>query len=209
MQIRSFQLTNARRDRVAHHFGPSAAMLAGAALAAGLALLSGRAAAQAPDAMTDCTAIEDDAERLECFDRLTRAEQPKPPAAPESPPAPATQPETPAATAEPPVAETREPAETPRADAEAPVDDFGLERKRELVGPDRFLASVVGGFQGWGGYEKTVFVLDNGQVWEQVGFEKFRYGGPDRVVEIRRGALGSFLLSPEGLNRKVRVRRLK
>jgi len=68
-------------------------------------------------------------------------------------------------------------------------------------------ANVVGGFAGWSG--ETVFELDNGQVWEQIGSNRFDYSGGDRNVVIRRGLFGSFQLSPEGLNRSVGVRRIE
>ena len=212
MQTTSFPFQNARRARVADHLDRTATKLAGAALAASLALLSGCATAQTADTLDDCRAIEDNAERLACFDRVAGAEPPAPPRQPE---APAPVAEAPAAAAPPAQAETPAPAAPPRtAEPEAP-SNFGLERQAGLDGPDRIVASVVGGFQGWGEYatedgrKKTVFELDNGQVWVQVGTQKFRYGGPDRKVEIRRASFGSFLLSPEGYNRAVRVRRVK
>ena len=93
-----------------------------------------------------------------------------------------------------------------RAAPATPEEEFGLEQ-RAKSGVDSIVAGVVGGFQGWSG--QTTFQLDNGQVWVQVGSERFNYSGEDRRVEIRRGILGSFSLSPKGLNRTVRVRRVE
>ncbi len=206
MKTSSFTFQNARSARVADHFDRTAAKLACAALAASLALLSGCATAQTAETMDDCRAIEDNAERLACFDRMASTPPPAPPEAP----AQSSQPPV----AEAPPAQTTTPAPTAPPRAAEPAD-FGLERQASLEGPDSILASVVGGFKGWGeiqtkeGRKTTVFELDNGQIWVQVGPQKFRYGGPDRKVEIRRASFGSFLLSPEGLNRSVRVRRVK
>lgn len=97
-------------------------------------------------------------------------------------------------------------AAAPTATVPTPKEEFGLELKREAE-IDSISANVVGGFAGWGA--DTVFELDNGQVWQQSAAGRFEYAGPDRRVTIRRAAFGSFLLSPEGLNRTVRVQRIK
>lgn len=81
--------------------------------------------------------------------------------------------------------------------------------ERKAVGEElsSIRARVVGGFRGWSG--NTRFELDNGQVWVQANTGRFDYGGADREVVIRRGFFDSFILSPEGLNRTVRVRRIE
>jgi len=58
---------------------------------------------------------------------------------------------------------------------------------------ERFTTSILGRFTGWGG--ATVFALDNGQVWQQVGSEIY-YVSPveNPAVEIRRSATGYFRL---------------
>lgn len=221
MKTKNFRCQNPRRIRAAENLKRKVAVLTGFALTAGLAGLPGVAAASA---IADCVAIQDATERLACFDRLARAEgaAPPPPTAAAAP-----QPENPASQAkapEPAAGESapRDPAPTapavtapanaettpraaPEAAGTADEDSFGLERMRELEGAASIEANVIGGFRGW--YGDTVFELDNGQTWEQVGSSRFRYGGPDRKVEISRAAFGSFRLSPEGLNSKVRVRR--
>lgn len=60
------------------------------------------------------------------------------------------------------------------------------EKERSLV----IKASVVGDFVGWSG--KTVFKLDNGQVWRQRIDERFIYNGEDRRIEIRKNFLGFY-----------------
>jgi hypothetical protein len=96
------------------------------------------------------------------------------------------------------------PVETRAADA---VEDFGLEQEKAQQALESVTAKVIGGFRGWSG--ETVFELDNGQVWEQAGSGRYEYSGEDRPVVIERGFLNSFSLKPEGLNRTVRVRRIK
>jgi hypothetical protein len=98
-------------------------------------------------------------------------------------------------------------ATSPAPGAATAVDDFGLEQEKAQQALQSVTANVVGGFQGWSG--ETVFELDNGQVWEQAGSGRYEYSGEDRAVVIERGFLGSFSLKPEGLNRTVRVKRIK
>lgn len=184
------------------------------ALATGLALgFGGQASA---DGIAACAAIEAATERLACFDRLADAvpDAPEPPAIRPDPKAEKrTQPTQAPTLANPDPAERINAADSQSAErsADAPParddDEFGFEFKRTAEGPDRIVARVVGEFRGWNG--DTVFELDNGQVWEQVNKQRFRYSGPDRTVEIRRASFGSFLLSPEGLNRRVRVARVE
>ena len=61
------------------------------------------------------------------------------------------------------------------------------------------------------GYEKTRFFLANGQVWDQLDRGRFRVpkerNGEQNNVEIRRGALGSYLLQVNGSGKSIAVRR--
>lgn len=59
---------------------------------------------------------------------------------------------------------------------------------------------------------RWIFTMENGQVWEQVGTDRAqvpRNMGDDFFVEIRSGAIGSFLLHLPTQRRAVRVRRLQ
>lgn len=56
---------------------------------------------------------------------------------------------------------------------------------------------------------KKIYLTD-GQVWEQVGSDAPRFrGSPPYRVQIKKAALGSYLLAVEGSRRAVRVRRVK
>lgn len=63
------------------------------------------------------------------------------------------------------------------------------------------------------GYEKTRFYMKNGQIWEQadnyrIRVPKTKQGKPN-VAEIKKAALGSFLLRINGKGRAIRIRRVK
>jgi hypothetical protein len=198
------------------------AILCTAVLAALAALASGAAEASDEDTRREllrCLALAEEPARLACYDRLANGlvelgqPQRRPPAAAAASPAAsapaAAAPVTPAPVAPaapPPPTPARAPA--PPAAAATPAEEFfGMERKAVGEEINSIRARVVGGFQGWRG--DTRFELDNGQVWMQVGTGRFEYGGGDREVVIRRGVFDSFILSPEGLNRTVRVRRVE
>ena len=137
-----------------------------------------------------CLETQDDQARLACYDRLAAALVELGPGAPASAAAPAARPE-------------------PEAGARATIaeNEFGDEQGARDGAVDSIAANVIGGFAGWNA--DTVFELDNGQVWQQSMPGRFEYAGPDRPITIRRAALGSFLLFPEGLNRSIRVKRIK
>jgi hypothetical protein len=190
-------------------------------------LASGGALADdATRAFLRCMELRDDAARLACYDRLAGewvelgapelrsapAAAPAgalPPAAVQgAPPLPV--PETPAAAASAaPVPAAPRSVEHAATETRAPMTEeyFGMESRAVGESLESISAYVVGGFRGWSG--NTQFELSNGQVWEQATPGRFDYGAADRAVTIRRGAFGSFILSPEGLNRNVRVRRVR
>ncbi|HET6604529.1 MAG TPA: hypothetical protein VFG21_10015 [Xanthomonadaceae bacterium] len=73
---------------------------------------------------------------------------------------------------------------------------------------DAFQARILGEFRGWSG--NTLFRLDNGQIWKQVG------GGTlagvrleDPVVYLEPGVLGAWYLKVDGYNKRARVERIK
>lgn len=61
------------------------------------------------------------------------------------------------------------------------------------------------------GYERTRFYLANGQVWDQLDRGYFRVpkerNGVSNIAEIRRGALGSYMLQVNGSGKTIAVRR--
>lgn len=65
----------------------------------------------------------------------------------------------------------------------------------------------------FGGSKKVRFYLDNGQVWDQQGTRRVRIpkerDGRTNTVEIRRAAMGSYLLRVNGEGAAIRVRRVR
>lgn len=159
------------------------------ALAAGAA--RGQPAALGP--FVECAAKVDDAERLACYDAAAAALSAEARA----------------------VAERRERArralaeERAAAEAKARADRFGSEGLR-IGGEerlDRLSAALAETFSDRGG--RLLFLLDNGQMWRQtegLALPPLRAG--DRV-EIRRGALGGYLLSVPRVKRTVAVVRMR
>ena len=68
-------------------------------------------------------------------------------------------------------------------------------------------SSIDGDFIGWGG--KTRFKLANGQVWQQVGTGDFTHHAVNPGVVIKPKSLGSWKLYIDGVNRGVKVKRIK
>ena len=167
-----------------------------------LRLPPGAAAATAPDpgALAHCAAIIAADERLACYDALARP-KPKPAAAANSAPAsdkasPRTAtaasatPTTAAATAAPTAAATSATAAGAAAD---PAKSFGLTKHTapSEEGPNHIQAQVTKVDTDRLG--KVRVSLDNGQAWTFNGPEALIRVGD--AVTIRRGALGSFLLT--------------
>ena len=88
---------------------------------------------------------------------------------------------------------------------EPPKDTRGLPAESD----DRPVNSrIVGSFNGWDG--NTEFELENGMVWRQAergSFPTREMHNPE--VEIRPGMFGTWNLSVEGYNRRVRVERIR
>ncbi|MGD8978125.1 MAG: hypothetical protein PVG91_11015, partial [Gammaproteobacteria bacterium] len=169
----------------------------------------------AASAFMKCARIASDGQRLLCYDRLAtelielglsaRGGLPQSPAPAAAPPA--------SGAAEAPAAAAQDaPAATSEAEKTAPgssSDYFGSERVEDGPGNDvdRIQSRYVGEFTGWDG--KTVFELENGQVWQQVGSGRMTYKATNPMITIKRAFMGSYLLKVEGRNKSVRVKRIK
>ena len=69
-----------------------------------------------------------------------------------------------------------------------------------------FEAMVQGRFSGWSG--KTVFPLDNGQVWRQRHGGRYRHTDDDQSVRIYKNLLGMWQMKVLSTGRSVPVRRI-
>jgi len=185
----------------------------GAAFAAALLLAALSGALPAPVASAQgavpCTAIDDDEERLACYDRALRG-TPAPPEAPAraTPPAPA----APSAAARtlPRDADERprerrpresaaEAAPAPRAAPAAPTAGRGGD-------DEEIVPLVIVGVRALPGRE-TTFTDEDGTSWVQTDSQRI-FGLPDTPfdAELKRGAMGSYFLVPADRARAIRVR---
>jgi hypothetical protein len=188
----------------------SAAIAATVIAAAALAAWSWQPAAA--QGAVPCTAIEDDAERLACYDRALRPAPAAPAAQPSaSPAAPAPAAGTPAAAAA--AAATAAPA---AATEVAPRAERAV---RQSVAPAAPAAPVAGtasttdvipivivGVRTLPGRE-TIFTAEDGATWVQSDSQQI-VGLPEAPfeAEIQPGAMGSRFLRPKDFPRRIRVR---
>lgn len=90
---------------------------------------------------------------------------------------------------------------------------FGREAKavevvrRAQNAPDKMEARIKGPFNGWHG--NTEFHLENGQVWRQSEPGEFVINLDSPVITIRKGFLGTYFMTVEGYNSRVKVQRLR
>jgi hypothetical protein len=79
--------------------------------------------------------------------------------------------------------------------------------QREKEQEIEITAQVIPAFGGWSG--KTVFRLDNGQVWQQRQAGTMRYTGGDSTVTIKSNILGGFVLKHGATGRAIGVKRIR
>ena len=86
--------------------------------------------------------------------------------------------------------------------------DFGLIVKPTEAEDARQLhATVLEPFSGW--QRKTIFNLDNGQMWQQRSAGKYQYRGDDNRVVISKNNWGFYELQLVAVDRSIGVKRLK
>lgn len=150
-----------------------------------------RAAAQSPP----CTAIEDDAERLRCYDQALRSAPAPAPApiaqTPTAPPAQSASVNASSATAAPApaAAATPPPQQTPQQSADKESIPLVIVGVRTLQG------------------RETIFTTQDGATWVQNDSQRIA-GLPAAPfeAELKRGAMGSQFLVPKSGGRAIRVR---
>lgn len=152
-----------------------------------------------------CREIAEANARLACYDAI-------PFAAPRAGAAAAGTPAASTAAASAASATAATPAGTARTAEAAPAapsaaDRFGLAAVPAAQELQSIASSVESDFFGWGPNERIRLL--NGQVWEVVDGSSGTVAPANRKVVVRRGALGSYFLEFEGLNRSPRVRRLR
>ena len=186
-------------------------------LAGGAAAAQDQGSGSTAAAFMKCARIANDVQRLSCYDRLATElielglsnMGQGPAAAPAGTPA---QPQQGVAAAAPAPASPAEPDVVTGGGAAAVAateQGFGLERVEEAQDTDvkKIQSRYVGEFTGWEG--KTTFPLENGQVWQQIESGRMSWNASNPMITIKRGFMGSYMLSVEGVNKKVRVKRIK
>ena len=177
-----------------------------------IALLStAHAKADLQKDILDCYALQSDTDRLNCYDSVTKNYKIKPVhAAKGVSPAAVPAIKNDAITNTAPLSQTEQLANTsPKADSlskmEPATDSFGqtkIEQETQSI-----QSRLIGKFTGW---EKGMKIkLENGQVWRvtsrATGYKKMT----NPMVTISRGMFSSFNAKVEGLNAKVKVKRIK
>lgn len=174
--------------------------------AAGLGLTVSLAGAAVADDLSGelqrCAQLENAEVRLACYDALASISASRPQ------PQPAT---------------SASEATTPRNTPSPPAQSVAGQAPQQESGPS--LAQRVFGMLPGGGEvreiesrvvgeirnlrEGTRFELENGQVWQQVERTNRNYRATNPRVEIREGFMNSYRMRLEGLNGRIRVRRVK
>jgi len=88
-----------------------------------------------------------------------------------------------------------------------PSLEEGFGQPKDLNEPDEINTNIKGVFNGWSG--KTEFVLQNGQVWKQSSNGMLTAKLDNPKVRIRKGMLGSYILTVEGFNSSIKVKRIQ
>ena len=94
-----------------------------------------------------------------------------------------------------------------RAQSSEPSNDFGLEHKRDLTEAASEIAVTINAIKK-NLRDKYVLTFSDGSVWQQTDqtYLKLKEG---QTVSVERGLLGAFYLSVEGLNKRMKVKRVK
>ncbi|MDE0129493.1 MAG: hypothetical protein OXQ86_08000 [Gammaproteobacteria bacterium] len=182
----------------------------GAFLAVGALLVGTAFADDVRNELLRCAQLQDAQVRLACYDALASVSATAA-TAPSGASGSMTDDGSEAVAADAPDA-TRVPA---AADQAAPEAESGQSLTDRLFGMlpgrdegDNLLESrVVGEIRN--PREGTRFTLENGQVWQQTDRTRRNYRATNPKVEIKEGFMNSYRMRLEGLNGRIRVRRVK
>lgn len=84
---------------------------------------------------------------------------------------------------------------------------FGLEKEVASQTPDEITSKAIGEFKSW--TKKMDIKLENGQVWEVTSSGRLYHPITNPTVTVSKGVLGSFYMGIEGVNRRLKVKRIK
>ena len=160
-----------------------------------------------------CAQIEDDGDRLSCYDALVLPDAPAEPAPAPVADAPVEAPDdTAAATATAVATPATVAAEAlaPSADGTTPItEDVGKERieREEPEEPTVYSANVVR-CEASGASGQYYFVMENGQVWKETNYRRLRWSNCRFPVNISKDGFGYKMYVAEK-DRTLRVRRVR
>ena len=138
-------------------------------------------------ALQACSFIENDFNRLLCYDNTVAGKPLSKPTVNKT------------------LSPTNTEATAPVAVAVTQAEEFGLEHKNIAKENDSSISSTVSAIKD-AAYGELIITLENGQQWRQIGSDGITLKEDDNVV-ISRGVFNSFLLKKEGQNRSIRVKR--
>ncbi|KPZ65287.1 hypothetical protein AN392_01441 [Pseudoalteromonas sp. P1-16-1b] len=142
-------------------------------------------------ALQACSFIENDFNRLLCYDNtiagksLTQSAR--------------KQPEQPAQ------ANVKADTSTVTAPVAIKEKEFGLEHKEITENGEESITSIISSVKK-APYGELIITLENNQQWRQIGSDSLRLDEGDTVI-ISRGVFNSFLLKKADQNRSIRVKR--
>ncbi|MBQ4834485.1 hypothetical protein J8L70_14645 [Pseudoalteromonas sp. MMG010] len=97
------------------------------------------------------------------------------------------------------------PIVTDNTKSDVKKDDFGLEHKEITKGKATEIKATVTSIKK-APYGELIITLDNGQQWRQIGSDSMKLTAEDKII-ISRGVFNSFLLKKANQNRSIRVKR--
>jgi hypothetical protein len=135
-----------------------------------------------------CSIINDNNERLACYDQLT--------------PKQAALVTTPSAEAIAPL------AGVVKAESPDKVDNFGKKHlKKEVIKADQSIIFTIATLKKLN-YDNWKFTFENGQVWRQKDSKKIKLKSGDRV-KLSKGFMGAIYLQKIDSNKRITVKRIK
>lgn len=140
-------------------------------------------------ALKACSFIENDFQRLQCYDQVVAGKELTAAKANNNKKA------KPAAAAQ---------VTNNKAKPQTAKDDFGLEHKNVKKEADEITSVVVGVKKKPHG--ELMMTLENGHVWHQIGSDYFTVKEGETVI-ISRGLFNSFTMKVKGKNRGIKVKR--